>query len=385
MNSLKNTVEKMNSPARRRSSILSGAGEVQYGRRATVLYESSSENERPSSLAPKQLGKHLHGPSEKRRSPRKLPRTDTDGGDLEGLLHVQKDLYQLRGKVLELTEMGDLMSAQHWLQQIQNEPLYKPFLHWSDNYRYIRLCISLSMPAGLILESFKDVFDSEHLTLQLVLIKAELMAKEGMWELLSTDLDAIDFEDGPATWQDTNWEREQFPSGWVPLLSKESIRGRLYHFSGLAYRNLGKFELAIDAFDLSTCCEPFLHASVAQLVYEQNALIPVGQRRQYLETLSLRSSQYTSELESLFASGNYEDVLKTTGASFSNLNSLLCADQNLLVVHLGCLLGLKKDELLFDLAHKLVQYFPQRAISWYAVGLYYEVVKRYDDSRRYLM
>ena len=40
---------------------------------------------------------------------------------------------------------------------------------------------------------------------------------------------------------------------------------------------------------------------------------------------------------------------------------------------------------LFYCAHKLVEPYPERGISWFAVGCYYLVVGRYDTARRYFM
>lgn len=39
---------------------------------------------------------------------------------------------------------------------------------------------------------------------------------------------------------------------------------------------------------------------------------------------------------------------------------------------------------LFYIAHKLVDLYPDQAISWYAVGCYYDVIGKSDPARRYL-
>ncbi|EEC19496.1 cell division cycle regulator protein, putative [Ixodes scapularis] len=55
-----------------------------------------------------------------------------------------------------------------------------------------------------------------------------------------------------------------------------------------------------------------------------------------------------------------------------------------LPVHISCLLELGKSNALFYLAHKLVDLFPDNAISWFAVGCYYFLVGKADSARRYL-
>ncbi|KAJ9575800.1 hypothetical protein L9F63_007341, partial [Diploptera punctata] len=55
-----------------------------------------------------------------------------------------------------------------------------------------------------------------------------------------------------------------------------------------------------------------------------------------------------------------------------------------LPVHISCLVELKKINKLFYLAHRLVDLYPEMAISWYAVGCYYYVIGKSDPARRYL-
>ncbi|RWS30705.1 cell division cycle protein 16-like isoform X1 [Leptotrombidium deliense] len=55
-----------------------------------------------------------------------------------------------------------------------------------------------------------------------------------------------------------------------------------------------------------------------------------------------------------------------------------------LPIHLSCLMELKKTNVLFDLAHKLVELYPESPISWYAVGCYYLMINKTDAARRFL-
>ena len=55
-----------------------------------------------------------------------------------------------------------------------------------------------------------------------------------------------------------------------------------------------------------------------------------------------------------------------------------------LPLHISCMVELKKSNDLFLLAHKLVDNYPDQAVSWYAVGSYYYLVSKYEAARRFL-
>lgn len=397
MSSLKSTVERMNSPARRMSSSLASVASGPV---------ASSENERPLGL---QLGKHYHSyddlgtaheasaaaPSVKRRSPRKLPKISlhTSAEDLDALLAIQRTLFSLRTKVCELSDLGDLYSASHWLSLLLNDPALSQHVHWSDFYRLFRLGVQQGQPPKLLLESFLQYAEgcTGALNAHLIVLHAELLSRLQDWDALARLLEGVDFErlgapSGSRPVPTRNWDREQFPERWLPSTGNDMLRGRLYHFLGLAHRHLGRFEQAIDAFDMATQYEPYLHASVAEMVYESRALVPAGQRQQYLDTLALSPAlRYSQDLERHFTHGRHDRVLALTRPHFALTRNLASPDDQLLVLHLGSLLGARLSDELFSLSHRLVDLVPQRAVAWYAVGLYYEAVGRHDDSRRYLM
>lgn len=54
-----------------------------------------------------------------------------------------------------------------------------------------------------------------------------------------------------------------------------------------------------------------------------------------------------------------------------------------LFVQIGCLMELKDSNALFYMAHKLVDFYPDEAISWYAVGCYYDLINKTEQGRRY--
>lgn len=54
-----------------------------------------------------------------------------------------------------------------------------------------------------------------------------------------------------------------------------------------------------------------------------------------------------------------------------------------LPLHISCLVELKKSNDLFHLGHKLVDNYPDQAVSWYAVGCYYYLIAKFESARRF--
>ena len=55
-----------------------------------------------------------------------------------------------------------------------------------------------------------------------------------------------------------------------------------------------------------------------------------------------------------------------------------------LLLHITCCVQKGRVEELFSLGQRLVNYFPQASLAWYAVGCYYIVVKKHQNARKYL-
>ncbi|XP_037087868.1 cell division cycle protein 16 homolog [Pollicipes pollicipes] len=55
-----------------------------------------------------------------------------------------------------------------------------------------------------------------------------------------------------------------------------------------------------------------------------------------------------------------------------------------LPVHIACLLERRKTNALFQLAHRLVDAYPESALAWFAVGTYYYAIGKMEPARRYL-
>ena len=55
-----------------------------------------------------------------------------------------------------------------------------------------------------------------------------------------------------------------------------------------------------------------------------------------------------------------------------------------LPIHIVCLLERRRTNALFQLAHRLVDAYPESALAWFAVGCYYYAVGKMEPARRYL-
>ncbi|KFM68530.1 Cell division cycle protein 16-like protein, partial [Stegodyphus mimosarum] len=99
-----------------------------------------------------------------------------------------------------------------------------------------------------------------------------------------------------------------------------------------------------------------------------------------LSSLSGNLDNGTALAERCYYNCDYEQCFNLT-------TSILNKDPfhlNCLPIHISCLMELDKTNALFYLAHKLVDLYPENAVSWYAVGCYYLQIAKTDAARRYL-
>ena len=58
-------------------------------------------------------------------------------------------------------------------------------------------------------------------------------------------------------------------------------------------------------------------------------------------------------------------------------------NQSCLPIHFVCLHELREKNKLFLLAHELVDYYPEMAVTWFGVGCYYYLIGQNEEARRY--
>lgn len=84
--------------------------------------------------------------------------------------------------------------------------------------------------------------------------------------------------------------------------------------------------------------------------------------------------------DALFSICKYKKCLEITNVLYAFISNLRTKNDftyntRLLLIHIACLVQVDKHLVLFSLSHHLVDSIPKRAISWYAVGCYYLLVK----------
>jgi len=71
-----------------------------------------------------------------------------------------------------------------------------------------------------------------------------------------------------------------------------------------------------------------------------------------------------------------------------NITSLILAEygyyEDCILVHIACLVALRKHNALFTLSHKLVDTMKESHITWYAVGCYYYTVDQFSTAKKFL-
>ncbi|XP_071838689.1 cell division cycle protein 16 homolog isoform X2 [Apostichopus japonicus] len=101
---------------------------------------------------------------------------------------------------------------------------------------------------------------------------------------------------------------------------------------------------------------------------------------EFLLPLKSNRDVLTNQAERLYYNCGFQNCYKLT-------SSILEDDPwhiSCLQLHIATLVELQKSNDLYYLAHKLVDNQPDMAISWYAVGCYYYLVKKYEASRKFL-
>lgn len=58
--------------------------------------------------------------------------------------------------------------------------------------------------------------------------------------------------------------------------------------------------------------------------------------------------------------------------------------QDCILVHIACLVALRKSNALFALSHKLVDTMKDSHITWYAVGCYYYTIEQFSAAKKFL-
>lgn len=99
-----------------------------------------------------------------------------------------------------------------------------------------------------------------------------------------------------------------------------------------------------------------------------------------LSTVKSNRDVITNQAERVYYNCDFHTCYKLTSSVLENDPW----HDGCLQLHIATLVELKKSNDLYYLAHKLVDNQPEMAISWFAVGCYYYLVKKYEAARKFL-
>lgn len=99
----------------------------------------------------------------------------------------------------------------------------------------------------------------------------------------------------------------------------------------------------------------------------------------YLEPLHNNLDYVVSLAEKHFNNCNYRESFK--------YSSIVIKDDPLhescLPLYISCLVELREKNDLYNVAHRLVNTYPTKSVSWYAIGAYYLLIKKNEAARKY--
>ena len=98
-----------------------------------------------------------------------------------------------------------------------------------------------------------------------------------------------------------------------------------------------------------------------------------------LEPMTGNLDYISSLAEKYFNNSNYREALRY-GKYVLKIDNL---HEGCLPLYISCLSVLKKTNELYNLAHRLVNTYPTRSVSWYAIGSYYLLIKKNESARKY--
>ncbi|KAJ8669052.1 hypothetical protein QAD02_000311 [Eretmocerus hayati] len=202
----------------------------------------------------------------------------------------------------------------------------------------------------------------------------------------------------------------------------KNVQSATLFIKGKVYEAIDNRAVAIDCYKQSLVCDVYAYQSFEALV--QNQMLSSAEEKELLNSLpfheqckeadaALLKLLYESKLKKYQEPAEYslspcgpsmKNSLKDNldmqvskaerlyyncnfHQSFSLTESILKSDpyhSGCLPLHIACLVELKKTNDLFYLAHKLVDLYPELALSWFAVGCYYYSIGKNDPARRYL-
>jgi len=206
------------------------------------------------------------------------------------------------------------------------------------------------------------------------------------------------------------------------VLKEEELKGQdnttvssVYLLKGYIYEALDNREKAAEAFQAALRADVFCHEAFEALVGHQ--MLTAEEERELMDSLPFQEQEdpdmasflYSSSLKKYSCPEELE-IPTQLEALKDNSDLLVCKVERLyyncdyhaafklssdiikgdpyharcLPIHIALLVELKKTNTLFQVAHSLVDLYPDWSTAWFAVGCYYYLTGRQDPARRFL-
>ncbi|CAG8559618.1 8726_t:CDS:10 [Paraglomus occultum] len=126
----------------------------------------------------------------------------------------------------------------------------------------------------------------------------------------------------------------------------------------------------------------FIKNNYVSLLKKHEHVKEIEEARSVLEQkygLAKNTDVILSHAEQLYAQCRFKECLELT-AKILDVDKY---NQSCLPIHFVCLHELREKNKLFLLAHELVDYYPEMAVTWFGVGCYYYLIGQNEEARRY--
>lgn len=149
-----------------------------------------------------------------------------------------------------------------------------------------------------------------------------------------------------------------------------TVKMEIRFIEGCLSRALGKIPGAIEAFDHVLKQDPNHSEAHDHLYGFTCGLLPYRAR-----------NAEEDDLIQVYKRGNYRRIVDLT---LDNLWTRWLGDETVMTLLISSLAGNFNSSALYTLGQRLVNQRPNSSVSWYCVGLFYQITGRSDEARRYL-
>lgn len=278
-------------------------------------------------------------------------------------------LLSLRVVIADALEMLSAEEAAFWFDWMFSH--YGHLTHWSDYYQRAKYYLQKGRAAQCL--SLLDQCQAENSMINILRGEALLRAQRYS-ELAELNVNLI-------LNQSSTLDPSMFPPNWIPLVKDEKrIKARL-----LCLQGTGRFRMNAEQTDLyADFASTFRQArevsprcaSACRMLYcEPTAILPPPSRNENDLHDAFKREQ---ELWAMFDGGELGAVMEQVERRWGE-----SPPERIVPVYANCLLFKGEKVKLYNLAQRCVQWCPDAATTWYAVGLHYCGQGREEEMRKY--